>query len=427
MNISKKIFISTIFVSLLFFFLGIDARAKSLREEGSALLVQIAQTAYDRGQYDDAAHEFSKALLIDPSNQKAIKGLNKMGIEKGLYAGTKTGLTSLVDLAKNLQDQNVEKLAILPTSEGAVAAAPVSAPITPTQDRMGNLSREVLKEIAALQKDIEQSKRKVAHAKVSQKIAKAEKVMQNADMALAERLLKAPDTTAPVVSPTVKEPVVKSSAEVKPVTETKKLAKKTEAKKSINQLAYKKPVVAHRAQTFTEPQETMEPEALEETPTPALDSDETQMALKVQGRAIDLLEEQMRKSAQEALDYEKKMTAILDEQNEAKDKALEQEETNRQMLAVLEDYLYAKQQNPQKSHAIEYRLELASAHNTLLERYDELHRLYKDLDHYLAKVYEKGDIIDEKNTDILYFKEQLDQKKENIRELEEQLQTSVIK
>jgi len=79
------------------------------------------------------------------------------------------------------------------------------------------------------------------------------------------------------------------------------------------------------------------------------------------------------------------------------------------MFSVLEDYLYAHRDFAKGAvtQKIMTEMDLANAQSALLDRHDELNRLYKDLDYYLARNYEKDDVIDEKNEDIMYFQNQL--------------------
>lgn len=84
----------------------------------------------------------------------------------------------------------------------------------------------------------------------------------------------------------------------------------------------------------------------------------------------------------------------------------EQEQYNRKMFALLEDYLYAYRGFAQEAitQKIMAQIDSAQTQNALWDRNDELVRLYKDLDYYLARNYEKDDLIDEKHKDVMFFR-----------------------
>ena len=72
-------------------------------------LTDLGKSYYDAGQEDEAVHEFSKALLVDPHNIEAISYLHKMGFNQGLYPGLKTGLTEKMAKVESVQ---VDQLAL---------------------------------------------------------------------------------------------------------------------------------------------------------------------------------------------------------------------------------------------------------------------------------------------------------------------------
>ena len=71
--------------------------------EGSDYLVEIGKMYFDKGQKEDAAHEFSKALLLNPENLDAKKYLNQMGLKEGLYKPTRTNLTEAVEAPQKIK------------------------------------------------------------------------------------------------------------------------------------------------------------------------------------------------------------------------------------------------------------------------------------------------------------------------------------
>lgn len=57
---------------------------------GAAFLVEVGEKDILRGNIEQALHEFSKALMLDPSNEKALAYMREYGFKEGLYAGTST-------------------------------------------------------------------------------------------------------------------------------------------------------------------------------------------------------------------------------------------------------------------------------------------------------------------------------------------------
>ena len=54
---------------------------------------------YNQGRYDQAVHQLSKALLVDPENKLALEYLKKMGLSGGLYEPGETVLSQAGKLA----------------------------------------------------------------------------------------------------------------------------------------------------------------------------------------------------------------------------------------------------------------------------------------------------------------------------------------
>jgi tetratricopeptide (TPR) repeat protein len=72
------------------FLLGLPMIANAgLREDGADFLVKIGVEYQKSGNAEDAIHEYSKALLIDPNNQGARKHLAEYGLKDGLYKPVK--------------------------------------------------------------------------------------------------------------------------------------------------------------------------------------------------------------------------------------------------------------------------------------------------------------------------------------------------
>jgi chromosome segregation ATPase len=54
----------------------------------AAYLLDYAKKLYEQGDFENAKHEFSKLLVIDPDNKEAREYLKKMGLDRGLYRST---------------------------------------------------------------------------------------------------------------------------------------------------------------------------------------------------------------------------------------------------------------------------------------------------------------------------------------------------
>ena len=59
---------------------------------------------YNEGDIDTAIQEFSKALLLQPNNQLAKDYLARMGVDDGIFTGTRTTLSAVGDLSRHLAD-----------------------------------------------------------------------------------------------------------------------------------------------------------------------------------------------------------------------------------------------------------------------------------------------------------------------------------
>lgn len=475
MRIYKKFLIAILCGGAVFIFglrTGLAEEDLNLRKEGGNYLVSIAKTAYARGQYEDAAHEFSKALLVDPENKEALEGLRAMGIDRGLYADVRTSLTNTVEISRNFKLQEVAEQTIL--NESAKRRKVQFLDVEPKQDELGNVNKKIEQEIKALQKDIETSRQVVAQADVPQAIKKAEKSIEKADMTLAEGLLASPQTMFEQVGTEqllgqqkIENPVLaqnKENAKVQ-IKETIFLPVDTKNSDVLRPAARK--VELALTETMQKPGEEKNLNILM-VPEEKTKLQQQQIALaydkqvKQKGKNSDELfsnqeheienvsvfEERIEKSAQDALAYDKDLKAILAEQNRMRQELFEQEEYNRKMFAVLEDYLYAHRDFTKDAitQKIMAEMDLASAQSALLDRHDELNRLYKDLDYYLARNYQKDDVIEEKNEDIMYLRNQIRnnpdtrllwekleesqkniiEKKQKIKELEERAHTITV-
>ena len=81
--------------------LAVQARAGS--HPVSNYLVQIGESSYAKGNIEDAAHEFRKALILDPANFKAVQHLKDMGYSQGLYSRPDTSAGRIEELTREVE------------------------------------------------------------------------------------------------------------------------------------------------------------------------------------------------------------------------------------------------------------------------------------------------------------------------------------
>lgn len=102
--------ISLIVLGFIFFVQPVCADSKY----GAAqFLTEIGIQHYERGQIDEAAHELSKALMLDPGNKKAKEYLAQIGITDQVYKGAKNKSTELVRLARSVKDYENQVAALM--------------------------------------------------------------------------------------------------------------------------------------------------------------------------------------------------------------------------------------------------------------------------------------------------------------------------
>lgn len=99
----KNHFITILTLSTLIIFVcpGHDLEAKDTNQ-AAQILCDYGKGLYDSGDFENAIHEFSKALLIEPENQMARSYLEKMGLDKGIYAGNRSSLTQVGEISRRL-------------------------------------------------------------------------------------------------------------------------------------------------------------------------------------------------------------------------------------------------------------------------------------------------------------------------------------
>ncbi len=100
----KKIAIPLFLINLVlmvFSVVSFSAESKLVVDD----LVKEGKIFYQRGDHEQAIHEFSKALILDPDNKEAKKYLKKMGIsEKGLYQPENPEITRHLRQSQEIDD-----------------------------------------------------------------------------------------------------------------------------------------------------------------------------------------------------------------------------------------------------------------------------------------------------------------------------------
>ena len=89
--INWKIYLSVRGFLFLLLFLGLTGEIRAQdRNMVAEFLCERAQGYYTKGEKQEALHEFSKVLLVDPGNPTAQEYLQKLGVPQGLYQPLKT-------------------------------------------------------------------------------------------------------------------------------------------------------------------------------------------------------------------------------------------------------------------------------------------------------------------------------------------------
>jgi len=75
-------------------------------------LAKVGVAHYEAGRYEDAIHELSKVLLLEPRNETALAYLRKMGIEGGVYGYNATPVNRVAELGEEIlgYQQQLEEL-----------------------------------------------------------------------------------------------------------------------------------------------------------------------------------------------------------------------------------------------------------------------------------------------------------------------------
>ena len=100
----KKCFIvGKICLFLLILIGGTRVSCADTHNEMGEFLTDLGESYYNQGDTQEAIHEFSKALLVDPSNEKAKRYLKELGLDQGLYKGIKTRSSQVAELADQVK------------------------------------------------------------------------------------------------------------------------------------------------------------------------------------------------------------------------------------------------------------------------------------------------------------------------------------
>lgn len=95
----------TFFIAALLIFSGVFFFMQGAYAQGSMVvqeLIKMGKGFYESGHYEKAIHEFSKALLVEPYNEEALKCLEKMGVDGGVYGYQKTAVDHIYELSEEI-------------------------------------------------------------------------------------------------------------------------------------------------------------------------------------------------------------------------------------------------------------------------------------------------------------------------------------
>ncbi|MCA9399725.1 MAG: hypothetical protein KC618_08245, partial [Candidatus Omnitrophica bacterium] len=74
-----------------------------MKTSGADFLVEVGIDHYNKGEVEQAIHEFSKALMLNPDHPVALEYLDRFGIRGGIYHGSATQNSQMADLARYVQ------------------------------------------------------------------------------------------------------------------------------------------------------------------------------------------------------------------------------------------------------------------------------------------------------------------------------------
>ncbi len=99
LNITVYIFVATFLFSSTY---DVSALEENRRTPAD-FLVEVGKTDLQKGNIQQAIHEFSKALMMDPHHKEAKQLLVQFGIEDGLYTKQKTHLSRISDMGDHIR------------------------------------------------------------------------------------------------------------------------------------------------------------------------------------------------------------------------------------------------------------------------------------------------------------------------------------
>jgi len=93
--------------------MAVNEVSAASKNVGAQFLMKVGYSFYEQGRLDEAIHEYSKALMLEPRNQEAKAFLGQFGLEKGLYAtGTRTSRDKIVKLGEDIKGYK-DKVSVL--------------------------------------------------------------------------------------------------------------------------------------------------------------------------------------------------------------------------------------------------------------------------------------------------------------------------
>jgi chromosome segregation ATPase len=96
----RRFIVSLVFVFIAFSFVPAQSSSPNIMVE---YLLKIGKIYYDRGDYISAIHEFTKAVMIDPSNSEAQGYLKKMGAGGGYVRVPERQMIDAINLAGEVE------------------------------------------------------------------------------------------------------------------------------------------------------------------------------------------------------------------------------------------------------------------------------------------------------------------------------------
>ncbi|GEM_PF-3322999 len=104
----------SLLISLLILSFSASAQedVKETQNSSSAFLLEIGERAYAKGRMQEAIGEFSKALMMDPTNEQAKKRLKDLGVKEEALLAINPQSVSLADLSEqiNVNEGQIQQL-----------------------------------------------------------------------------------------------------------------------------------------------------------------------------------------------------------------------------------------------------------------------------------------------------------------------------